>query len=128
MNFRVMILWINALLFVAFGIGFIVSPGLLSLLVTGAAPGTPNAMIDMRVTLWGMALGAGLLFGYCARRPSRLRIGLFASLLMFSGIAGGRMVGIFMDGSPNGWIWILLAAELFFAGIYAIALKRTPDF
>jgi hypothetical protein len=32
-----------------------------------------------------------------------------------SGIAGGRLVGIFIDGSPNPLIIALLAAEFLFA-------------
>jgi hypothetical protein len=96
----------------------------LSLLLTGAAPGTASAMTDMRATYGGTALGLGLFFGFCARDPNILRTGLLASLIVLSGIAGGRLFGIFVDGSPNGWMFLLLAAELLFVGLMAMALKR----
>lgn len=115
------------MLFVLFGIGFIVAPRSLSLLITGAAPGTSSAVIDMRATYGGMAFGAGLFFGFCARHPTLLRAGLLASLLALSGIAGGRLFGIFVDGSPNGWMFLLLAAELLFVVLMAVALKQLSD-
>lgn len=127
MNFPVRLLWINAVLFVLFGIGFIVAPGSLSFLITGAAPGTSSAVIDMRATYGGMAFCAGLFFGFCARNPGTLRSGLLASLLTLSGIAGGRLIGIFADGSPNNWMFLLLAAELLFVGLMTVALKQVSD-
>ncbi len=127
MTFPVKLLWINAALFVLFGTGFIVAPTSLSLLLTGTAPGNVNAAIDMRATYGGTAFGLGLFFGFCARNPDTLRAGLFASLLALSGIAAGRLIGIFADGSPNGWMFLLLAAELLFVGLMAVALKQLPD-
>jgi hypothetical protein len=127
MNFPVRLLWINAVLFVLFGVGFIVAPRSLSLLITGATPGTASAMIDIRATYGGMALGTGLFFGFCAYHHTLLRAGLLSSLLTLSGIAGGRLIGIFADGSPNGWMFLLLAAELLFVGLMAVALKQVSD-
>ena len=60
MRFPVVLLWINAALFVVFGAVFIIAPALLSQVITGATPGTTNALIDMRATYGGMALGIGL--------------------------------------------------------------------
>lgn len=111
MTFPIRLLWINALLFILFGAGFIAAPNALSLFLTGAAPGTPSALTDMRATYGGMALGAGLL----------------ASLLVLSGIAGGRLVGILIDGSPNPFIIALFAAELLFAALFTITLKRVQN-
>lgn len=112
MTFPVRLLWINAMLFILFGAGFIVAPNALSLLLTGAAPGTASAVTDMRATYGGTALGLGLFSGFCARDPKTLRAGLLAPLMVLSGIAGGRLFGIFVDGSPNGWMFLLLAMAL----------------
>lgn len=127
MTFPVKLLWINAVLFILFGAGFMIAPNSLSLLLTGAALGSVNAVIDMRATYGGTALGLGLFFGFCARNPGALRSGLLASLLTLSGIAGGRLIGIFVDGSPNGWMFLLLAAELLFIGLMAGTLKQISE-
>jgi hypothetical protein len=127
MTFPVKLLWINALLFIPFGAAFIAAPNGLSLFLTGTAPGTPSAVTDMRATYGGMALGAGLFFGFCVRHPTLLRAGLLASLLVLSGIAGGRLMGILIDGSPNPFIIALLAAELLFVVLFTITLKRIQN-
>ncbi len=74
-------------------------------------------MIDMRATYGGTALGLGLFFGFCARNPAVLRAGLLASLMVLSGIAGGRLlwhlrgwhaermdVGVFYTSPEKGYL------------------------
>ena len=123
MRFPVVLLWLNAALFVVFGVGFIVAPALLSQVITGATPGTTSALIDLRATYGGMALGIGIFWGYCAPQGT-LRIGLISSLLVLVGVALGRLVGMVVDGSPNTFMFVLLAAELLFIGLIALALRR----
>ena len=108
------VLLINAILFILFGTGFMFAPAALSQWITGAAPSTPSAMIDMRATYGGLALGIGILWWSCANNGS-LRIGLFSAFLVLVSVAGGRIIGIFLDGSPNAFMFILLAAEIIFA-------------
>ena len=125
MKFPKTLLWINALLFILFGIGFILAPQFLSQLITGATPSTTSALTDMRATYGGTSFGIGLFFGLCARQPSSLRMGLTASLLILASIAGGRFVGILIDGSPNYFMFVLLVAEILFVGLIVAALKQT---
>ena len=127
MRFPTILLWINAALFLVFGAGFIVAPGFLAQLITGATPSTTSALIDLRATYGGMALGLGLFWGFCARRQRTVRIGLMASLLVLLGIALGRLIGMVVDGSPNTFMFALLAAELLFIGLIAVALRRTSE-
>lgn len=123
MSFPKVLLWVSCGLFVAFGLGFILVPDFISMFVTGSAPGTSSAMIDMRATYGGMALGIGLFFGLCAYRPGSVRLGLIASLLVMVSIAGGRLFGMIADGSPNLFMWVLLASELLFTILLLFALK-----
>jgi hypothetical protein len=124
MAFQRTLLWINCALFVVFGIGFIFIPAFLSNLITGSTPATTSALIDMRATYGGMALGIAIFFGICARNSDTVRIGLFASALVLSCIALGRIVGIFIDGNPNIFIYLLLSAEILFAALILFALKK----
>ena len=90
MKFPTVLLWINAAFFLLFGALFLVAPGVFAELLTGAAPATTNALIDIRATYGGMALGIGLFFAFCARQQASVRIGLIASLLVAAGIVFGR--------------------------------------
>ena len=81
MKFPTVLLWINAAFFLVFGALFLVAPGVFAELLTGATPATTNALIDIRATYGGMALGIGLFFAFCARqhigadRPDRFPAG-----------------------------------------------------
>jgi hypothetical protein len=73
-----------------------------------------------------MALGIGLFFVFCARRPETLRIGLIASLLVAAGIVFGRLTGTVVDGSPNAAMIALLLGDSLFIVLFAVALRRVP--
>lgn len=123
MSFPRVLLWVSSALFLAFGLGFVLIPGDLVEYATGTIPGTTSAMIDLRATYGGMALGIGFFFGLCAYRPETVKIGLTASLMVMAFIAGGRIFGIIIDGSPNGFMWLLLASEVLFMMLLLLALK-----
>jgi uncharacterized protein YneF (UPF0154 family) len=123
MSFGVILLWITAALFVGFGVGFVVAPRKLAKFITGGSPSTPSAIIDMRATYGGVALGLGLFLGLCATRPLWVRPGLIASLLVVASIGAARVVGLVVDGHPNAFMLLLLATEVVFVGLYALALR-----
>ncbi len=124
MKFPTSLLWLNSVLFVVFGACFIAAPGLLANVITGAAPGTSSALIDMRATYGGMGLGIGLFFGFCARRPTTVQVGLFASLFVLGTTAIARLVGFAVDGSPNVFMFLLVSAELLFVALIVVALRQ----
>ena len=117
-------LWLNSALFIVFGVCFIAAPAFFATVITGAAPGTSSALIDMRATYGGMGLGVGLFFGFCARHPSTVQLGLFASLFVLATTAAARMVGFFGDGSPNVFMFLLLGTELLFVVLIVAALRQ----
>jgi hypothetical protein len=123
MKFPTVLLWINAACFLLFGAAFLVAPGFMAHLLTGVTPAAGNALIDIRATYGGMALGIGLFFAFCARRPETLRIGLIASLLVAAGIVFGRLTGIVVDGSPNTAMIALLVGDSLFILLFVIALR-----
>lgn len=118
------LLWVNALLFLAFGLGFMFAPAFFSQTITGASPATSSAMIDMRATYGGIALGLAIFWEWCTQESGRVRGGLFSSLTVLAATALGRILGILMDGAPNIFMFILLAAELLFVGLIVFALKQ----
>jgi hypothetical protein len=124
MNFAVVLLWITAALFVGFGVGFVAAPRELANFITGGAPSVPSAIIDMRATYGGVAIGMGLFFALCATRPHWVRPGLVGSMLVIASIAAARVVGLVVDGGPNAFMLLLLSTEVIFVGLYAAALRQ----
>ena len=121
------LLRINAVAFVAFGIAFIAAPQTLAETILGVAPTASSAMIDMRATYGGFAFGAGVFFGLCATRASWVRPGLIACAFSVGGIGAARLVGIVVDGSPNGFMWLFLAFEVLFVALCAIAVRGSSS-
>jgi hypothetical protein len=124
MKFATTLLWLNAVLFIIFGMCFLVAPGFFANLITEAIPATSSACIDMRATYGGMGLGIGLVFALCARHPATVSLGLIASLMVLGAIVAGRLIGFVVDGSPNLFMSLMLSAELLFIVLLVVALKQ----
>ncbi|MEX0729453.1 MAG: DUF4345 domain-containing protein [Aquisalimonadaceae bacterium] len=124
MNFAKTLVWINCWLFLAFGFGFILAPESLAALLTGAAPATASAVTDMRATYGGMALGLAVMFGLCASNELQVRLGLQGVLAVMVGLAVARTLGMLLDGTPNVFIFIMLAAEVVMAALALAGLRQ----
>lgn len=122
-----LILALSALLFLAVGVAFVVSPqGLLERIQVDAPPGT--ALTDIRAVYGGLDFGVGVFLFYCLATGAR-RSGLVASTLVLVGLAGGRIVGIVVDPSQEPITYTLLASEVVgtvLSGI-GLALDRTKS-
>ena len=117
------LLSVNAILFVLFGVGFIFTPTSLALWITGSIPGTSSAMIDLRATYGGLALGIGIFWAVCAGNGSH-HIGLLSAFLVLASVAFGRIIGMLLDGSPNLFMYLLLEAEIIFAALSLMFYKK----
>ena len=124
MNFKTILIWINALVFIAYGLGFVFFPETLALLVTGSAPSTSSGVIDMRATYGGMTLGLGVLFGLSASDPRTVRLGVWGIIVVMIGMAAGRLFGMIQDGTPNPIMYIFLAVEIVVVILASWALRR----
>lgn len=118
------LLWINCVLFIAFGLAFALMPGWFASLFTGAAPATPSAMIDMRAVYGGVALGLAFVFAQCARNEGYLKLGMQTVLAVMVGLASARSLGIVLDGEANVMIWLLLVSEVVMAALAIFTLKQ----
>lgn len=127
MRFATNLLRINAVLFIVFGVCFIVAPVFFAEALTGSEPWTSSALIDMRATYGGMGLGIGLLFWFLARQRETVIAGLVGALLVLGATALGRLVGLLADGAPNFFMLMLFGAEVLFVALSATALKRVTD-
>ena len=122
--FGATLLWVMCAAFAAFGIGFVAAPVELAELFFDAAPTAPSGLIDMRATYGGLSIGAAIFFGLCAGRREWQRPGLLAAIFVMAGLAAGRVVGLFADGDPNGFMWLFLALEVGAVGLVTMALRE----
>jgi len=123
--YPVVLLWIIAVLFIGFGVGFAFAPTFFAdFIIPGAAPSVPSAIIDMRATYGGPALGLGLFFVVATRRRQWMRPALVVSLLVIACIGAARLLGIIADGDPNAWMLFFLATEVISVALIVVALRR----
>jgi hypothetical protein len=126
MGLAKILLWINCILFIAFGLAFAVTPQWFATLFTGAAPSTSSGMIDMRAVYGGVALAFAYLFAQCARNSTYTKLGVQSILAVMLGLAAARSLGIVLDGQPNVMILLLLASEIIMAVLAAFTLRNIP--
>ena len=124
MAFSALIVRLTAAVFAAYGVGFILAPAWMADLSTGAVPATASGLIDMRATYGGLSLAVGVLLWRLAASPETLRAGLRSVIVLMVGMAGGRLVGMALDGSANALMWTYLAAECVLTVIAAWLLAR----
>jgi len=98
---------LTALVFLLYGLGFVLAPELLSQFVVDAVPASGSAMTDMRATYGGMSVAVMLLL--LAR--SDVRLGLVAVLLLMVCMAAGRGYGLYVDGAGNTFMYVYLLLE-----------------
>jgi hypothetical protein len=113
---------VEAGLFLAFGAGFVVAPVALADLLTGSHPSSTSGVIDLRATYGGLALGLALTW-IMLDRARQTRLALLSAGVALTCVAVGRVVGMIVDGSPNGVMWALLASEIIFAALSFRALR-----
>jgi len=123
-RFGKVLVFVNGVLFVGFGLGFMAAPVFFSGLFTGGVFSTTSAIIDVRATYGGLGLGLGFWFLLCSKE--NIRLGLQGSLVVLASIILGRVVGLIMDGGPNMFMFVFLGAEVvfFLAALYAIKGKQ----
>ena len=98
---RLMIL-LTALVFAAYGVGFIVAPLTMLEWATGAVVNTPSAIIDLRATYGGLSLAVGLVLYGLGRSQGGTPLGLRVVIELMLGMGGGRLVGVTALGVEFG--------------------------
>jgi len=115
------LLWVNAGLFIAFGVGFALAPAYFAGLFTGDVPSTTSAAIDMRATYGGLGIGVGI---WLLLSQGQTRLGLQGLCAVLGAIAFGRALGLGIDGSANGFMLAFLASEIGMLLLAFYAMRR----
>ncbi len=108
---------------VAVAVVAIASPAEVGELLGRPAASTSSEMINLRASWGGALLGVGLAMALLSTRSST---DVVISLLLWAmvGIGVARAIGFVVDGSPDGWQWVWLGAEIAIAAGCAWWLRR----
>ena len=122
MKFARILLLLGSGVFALYGLLFSIAPVELARLVTGDAPSSPSALIDMRATYGGMSIAVGMILMLLALKEETIRIGVVSLLLVMVCMAATRIVGIAVDGDANIAMYFYLGLEIVAAVLCSIAL------
>jgi hypothetical protein len=121
MRLKRFVLWLNAAVWFAFGLGYALAPDFFASLVgVGISRGDSyRIMADVGV----MMVGIGVWYIYSAIDDSRMRLGLISAFLICLGMLVGRLVGVAVGGSANTITIVYLALETLDSVLLVLALR-----
>ena len=111
------IVWGTALFFIVYGLGFVFYPAQLADVITGSAPASASALIDMRATYGGLTVAVGVVFLLLGAREHTVSLSLRAIAVVLLAMAAGRGLGMLLDGAGNVFMWLYLAGEVLFGAL-----------
>lgn len=123
MSLNTLSLALTALAYGGFGAWLLVSPS--SMEAVGLALTTPAGYTEIRAFYGGLELGCAAFFVLAALRPGWHIPGLVLQATSLGGAALGRVAGLVIDGTRDGLVYGLLAAEAFAAVVALALLWRT---
>ena len=117
------VLILTGLIYLAFGIFFLVAPEQAATIVSYWLGG-PTAFTEARAFYGGLEIGLAAFLTVCAGVRRFVPVGLLAVLLLCGGTAAARLVGMVVDESRSTVVLVSLATELVVAALAATALWR----
>lgn len=115
----------SALAFGLVGLCFLVSPTSMMSQIDISLD-TATADSDIRAIYGGLELGLAVFFVMGLSRRSWTRPALVASLLVFSGMSGARVLSFLIAGFPDTTAYLLLAVEVLGVLLSGVALNHLP--
>ncbi len=104
------IILLTALVFAAYGVGFVLAPQSMLAWATG--------------TYGGLSLAVGLVLYWLGQREAWRPLGLRVVIALMLGMGGGRLVGMVVDGGANAVMYTYLVLEIVAAAFATWLLRR----
>lgn len=120
-RFEKSLLWLNAAVWLFFGLGYAVAPNYFASLAGAAVTRADSYRIMADVGV--MMLGIGIWYVYCALDDSRTRHGLISAFLICVGMLVGRLIGMAASGGANGVVMLYAALETLDSALLLVALR-----
>jgi drug/metabolite transporter superfamily protein YnfA len=105
-----LILALNTLSLIGFGIAFFVNPHSMTGQFGITLNGT-DAIADVYAVYGGFEIGIGLFLAWCAWKSRALKEGLVAATFCLCGFFVGRLIGVISQGHPTESTYKLLATD-----------------
>lgn len=119
---KALLLGLNALMFIGFGLGFILVPETVTPLFLGVPAPQGDLLVDMQATYGGLSLAAGLYMARCAIIRQFLVQGLLVAFLVAACVLVGRIAGVqgAIDPGPAMYqsLWLEVVLTILFGGLY----------
>ena len=121
MTLKKSLLWLNAAVWLFFGLGYAVAPDFFASLagVALSRGDSYRIMTDVGV----MMVGIGVWYVYCATDDSRTHHGLVSASLICLGMLAGRLIGMAVSGSANTITILYAALETLDSALLLLALR-----
>ena len=111
MVFSKVVLVLLGLMFLGFGLAFLLRPTQMAQMVSIELP-EATAKTEIRAFYGGLEIGLAVFLFVCAATGGWIRPGLLAAGLACAGPALGRLVGLWLDGQPKPVLFTILAVEV----------------
>jgi len=125
MTFARILLGLNGILFLAYGLVCLVVPSVPADYAEMILPG-PTASTEVSAMYGGLQAGVGGLLCWSAMRPERVAPGLLVLTVLLGGLALGRSYGLVTNGTTAYNVGAVLY-EGTVAGLGLIAMRLTAD-
>lgn len=120
-RFRIAVLLLAGLGFLAFGVAIVAAPE--AVLGSVGISGTTAGLIELRAFYGGLELGLGAFLLACAAKPAWREPGLWSVALVNGGIGAARLLGIGLTGEFTGFFAAALVWEIGFTVAALLALR-----
>ena len=127
MKFGKAICLINAVIFLVYGIFYMLVPAAMSTYVTESIPATTSTLIDMRAVYGGMPIAIGIILAVFSLKKETLHFAILILMVFMTTMASGRFLGIILDSGANNKMYYYLISEVLIAIVCGIWLKRMKD-
>lgn len=114
----------SAAIFFAFGLLFLLVPVEAFEWAVGQTLTSSSAITDLRAAYGGMSIAIGIMLVMMGMNPATIPMGLISVMVVMLAMAGGRVIGMFVDGGTNTLMVIYLVMEIA-AAAFAFALLKT---
>ena len=127
MKFGKYLCLLNAVIFIVYGIFYMLVPAAMSTYVTDSIPTTTSALIDMRAIYGGMSIAIGIVLAILSLKNKTLRTAIMILMVFMITMASGRMLGVALDTGANSKMYYYLISEVLIALVCGVWLKRIKD-
>lgn len=119
-----LIVTLTAVVFVVYGIGFVLFPVEILQTITGHSVAVPAGITDIRATYGGMSIGVGIILYLLVREAGTIRLALVSVVVIMITMAAGRSYGMLVDGEPTVFMYLYLALEIIVSAVGLVLLYR----